>query len=278
MEQVAATGTPTVVVVLSGRVHTLTACRRTSRRGRAGVPAGGGGRRRAGRRAHRRDASFGPAAGHDAAPRGAGARVRRAPRRRGDVDVLQRVHRRLDRPAVPVRPRPHVHDLRVLGPRGLGERHVVAGRGHRSDPQPGHAGRHRGRPAVRDRRRRLGRPSRPAVARLRPGRPRPRHVGRRPVRRASEPPRVLRPRDALRVRAGRAEARGRVVVGRPPARGRRDTSPVAPRSTASARSSPPSTKLARFTAHRRGERGQFRSGDGTGRPRCGRTSGAPRGR
>ena len=128
---------------------------------------------------------------------------------------------RADRTALPVRARPRLHDLRLLAistcERGG---HDVAhrGRGHgAATTATGPAPRWCSSTAPTSSRRSPG-PDRQllgfARVELDPG-----EAADGPVRRRSEPAGVLRPRDALRVRARRAPLRGRLVVGGPAARG-----------------------------------------------------------
>ena len=82
VEAVVETGTPTVVVVVSGRAHALAVDRRARGRARLRVGAGRAGRRRDRRRAVRRRVAVGPAADLAAAQRGPGPDAPRRPRRR----------------------------------------------------------------------------------------------------------------------------------------------------------------------------------------------------
>ena len=192
--------------------------RRLGRGAGAGVPARRGGRCRAGRRAHRGGRTVGSAPGHAAPPVGqvpvyaghrAGGRT---------LDVLQRLLGRPDRAALPVRARPRLHDLRLRRPRGAGGGHGVAdrGRGRRCATRATVPARRSCSSTAPTWSRRSPVPTGSCSAS--PGSSSaPGEASARPVRRRSQPAGVLRPRDAVRVRARRAPLRGRLVV-RGPAR------------------------------------------------------------
>ena len=106
VEAVASSGTPTVVVVMSGRVH---ASARRGCRG-AGVAVGVA-RRQAGRRRDRRRhlgrrGPVGPTPGLPPTANGTGARPLQPPRRRRAIHLVDRLRRRSVVAAVPVRARP----------------------------------------------------------------------------------------------------------------------------------------------------------------------------
>ena len=113
VEAVVATGTPTVVVVVSGRAHALPVDRRARARGPVRVGARRAGRRRDRRRAVRRRVAVGPAADLAAAQRRSRPGAPRPSRRRRPQPDLRRLRRRARVAALLLRPRPHVHDVRV---------------------------------------------------------------------------------------------------------------------------------------------------------------------
>ena len=214
VEAVVGTGTPTVVVLVSGRVHAIPSLA-------ASVPAivqawcpGEEGGARAGRRAVGSERARRPLADLDAPPRRAGADPPRPPDGRGPGDVLRLVHGLADDAVVRLRPRADVHDVLVRR---------VGGRRVRDDVGAGRAGgdghqrrcpvRDRGRAALRPRRRGLGGAAVPAARRVRPGAARAGGGGAGDVRGRSEPARLLRRGHAIRHRAGLVPVLGRRLVG-----------------------------------------------------------------
>ena len=158
LEELLATGTPVVVVVVSGRPYALGEHRPARRRPRAGLLARRGGRRRDRRRPLRPGAAERQAAGADpAAPRRAASHLPAAAARRRRE---RRHHHPRPAPAVPLRLRRVVHLLRARRPaaeRG-GDADRRRGRRSRSGSATPARARRRGRAALPARRRRPGRP------------------------------------------------------------------------------------------------------------------------
>ncbi len=146
-----------VVVLMTGRPLVLGWTAEKRPRHRRGVARRLAGRPRDRRRALRRLQPLGQAAGRVPAPRRPDAddlrpQEHRPARARAGRDVVV-VHRRRERPAVPVRLRPELHDLHVLGAEGecFGDRprRLAAGHGHDHQRRP--ARRRRGGAALRAR-------------------------------------------------------------------------------------------------------------------------------
>ncbi len=240
VEAVVATGTPTVMVLLTGRPYAIgwaldgdgdgvagaghgAGGSLPSRRRRAGLLPRRGGRHRHRRPAHRRRLAVRPPARLAPAGRRCAAVHVPAPAARRPV---RRHRRRLD-PGPSVRLRPRLHVVRVRRP---GRRRVRPFRrrvrGVRGRPQHRFPRRRGRRPALRPRRARQRHPTRGPAARLRARRARRGGVHAGPLPGARPAVRVHRPADAqgrrTRGRAGLGRVpRGGVTTGRPGA-SRRD--------------------------------------------------------
>ena len=177
LERVVATGTPVVLVVVSGRPLAIELGRRALRRRPAGL---GAGRRRARGHRGRPDRRREPrrqAADLDPAPRRTGPRLVPPPPDRWSIQPEGAVRRRPDDAALAVRVRPFVHqfelsNLRLDSGRGpdRGRRGGRDGRRRQQGRSPGR----RGRPALRPRCRGERRPAGPRAARVPSRRPRAR--------------------------------------------------------------------------------------------------------
>ena len=212
VEAVVATGTPTVVVVVSGRAHALPWIAEHAPAVALRVGARRAGRRRDRRRALRRRVAVGPAPDLVAAQRRSRSGAPRPSRRRRPQPDLRRLRRRARVAAPLLRPRPHVHDVRVR--RAAGERRRDAPT--RPFTVEVERAQHRDRGQAprscsctsRDEVARVARPDRQLAGftrvTLEPG-----EVGDRAVHRRPDPARLLRRGHAARDRARHGACHGR---------------------------------------------------------------------